>query len=290
MWRKGMIPYAMKAFVFILFSFFVAVLAILDRHYFKASGSFCLNRCTPKWERIESTPTKPPPNLRHILNQTFTYLDKGEQSFVFESKDKQWVIKLPRLPRYAKRVSFRRKKRSLSHLQTLVANFKYAYEDLPEATQVIYAHLEQTDFFRQTITLLDPLGVPHHASADDTPFLIQRKGRIFSSYFTTLSNIEKKKELILKTLQLFDTLYDRGFSDTDQNYATNFGVYDEAPFLLDFGHLIKKPIALSKSDFLFENTRRITEYFESNEELLSFYKNSLRSFHHSSTIEISIVR
>ena len=140
-----------KFFILLLLIFFFG-LARLDRLFFKQNASFCLYYIQPKWSVCPKLVTKKHMGIETIVDQPFTYLTKGKQSFVFVSQDQKWVLKLPRLPRYARNWYVRGKKSSIADLQKMFDNFKSAYEELEGQTGVVYAHLQPTKFLNQKIS------------------------------------------------------------------------------------------------------------------------------------------
>src|SRR3954462_2689164 len=81
---------------------FTILLTKIDRWCAKASHQFCLHF-------IDGPPTTNPawkteaPYPESVLDQPFFYLDKGAQSFVFESADQQSVIKFYKFPAHLRR-------------------------------------------------------------------------------------------------------------------------------------------------------------------------------------------
>src|SRR5690554_6553916 len=63
-------------------------------------------------------------SLLPIFKQKFTYLDRGAQSYVFESADRNYVVKLLRFDR----------KRELGKVWQIFEAFRIAYEELSEET------------------------------------------------------------------------------------------------------------------------------------------------------------
>ncbi len=260
-------------YVLIPFLFAFLAFARLDRLFFKANASFCPKHVIPNWSRCPQYTTPSSPQVDEILNQQFTYLTKGKQSFVFVSEDQKWVIKLVRLPRYAMRYSRKGSVSSISFLSKTLEGCKWAYEALSEETGVVYAHLGPTDDLHCSINLIDQLGRKYSFSADSIPFVVQKFGKPFFPVFDAEKN---PTELIEKTVQLFSSLYDKGFIDRDSILDKNFGVIDTAPFIIDIGQLEKIDTLPPRSEYLLEMTHSLgVKLLRESPQLYSYYKNLL---------------
>ena len=256
--------------------FLVAVFAKLDRYFFKENAYFCPSCIHPRWGRCPQFETKEREGIEQILDQPFHYFSQGKQSFVFASQDGKWVIKFVRLPRYVKLANLKGKKSSLPFLEATLKSFKFCYEELFEETGIIYAHARPTTLFDQQIELTDHLGAPHSFNLDQLPFVVQHRGEDF---FTTLESLSKEnaKTLIRKTIDLFSTLYDKGFIDRDPILDKNFGVREGQPFILDVGQLERIDTPMTKKQYLEEMTISMHTYLSQHApDLFVFYKNFLQ--------------
>ncbi len=246
-----------------------ALFVRLDRYFFKTNDSFCPKFISPIWSRcpqIETQSTLDP----KILDQPFVYLTKGEQSFIFLSADRKWILKFPRLPRSV-RSTFRKKGVS-KKFETFLKNGNLVCEELGNETGLVYAHLKPSDEFGE-ISLWDRYGHEHVLPLDTLPFFVQKYGE---EYFSAFAKSEDPKSLIRKTVDLFNSLYEKGFIDRDPILDKNFGVIDGNPFIIDTGQLEKCEDLPSREEYL-KLMMGSLEGFLSRESppLHEFYKNCL---------------
>lgn len=256
--------------------FLLAVLGFLDRFFYKQNEMFCLNGVLPRWSRCPQLETAGDLSYAQILDQPFTYLAQGKQSFVFKSEDEKWVIKLFRLPRYVKVGSLKGKKASLAGLEKMFESFQLSCEALRQETGVVYAHLRPTTSLRKKIELIDPYLHHYRIDLDTLPFVIQPVG---DDFFTVLRGLDEKgaKDLIRKTVLLFSSLFDKGVVDQDPIFDKNFGVYEGEPFIMDVGQLEPLSERLSRHDYLLQMTNSLDIYLrEHAPHLYGFYKNLLQ--------------
>jgi len=260
-----------------VFLLFCLVLGRLDRYFFKKNGSFCPSFVLPNWSRCPQFDTKHNESVRSILNQPFSYLTKGVQSFVFLSADQRWIIKFIRLPRYVKRRSWKGKSSNLVNLQRTLKSFQTASSFLEKETGVIYSHLQPTTVWNQTLHLIDRYHREHFLAIDDLLFAIQQYGNPFFSIFNTLE-MEEAKILITKTIDLFLTLYEKGFIDRDPILERNFGIYEKEPFIIDIGQLEFCGDLPSRKQYIKEMTHSLHVHLsQGSPELLAHYFQILQN-------------
>ncbi len=156
-------------------------------------------------------------NNSPVLNQSFTYLSKGRQTYVFESQDHRYVLKLIRYHKYRfpfwsslvgyfnpRLVSpqFNSKRKKIN----IVANsYKLALSELKNSTQLEYVHLNKTNFLNKKITVFDKMGAKHVIDLDEVGFLIQKKS---NSLEKTLISLIKKNERE-KVHKIIDSFFER---------------------------------------------------------------------------------
>ncbi len=119
------------------------------------------------------------------LNQEFYYYKRGAQSFVFLSKDGNYVLKVfnNRLKRQRLILHYLpfsyEKKRALEHrLETTFSSYRIAATSLSKETGVLFAHLSFDPKIDLQITLVDRLGIRHSLASTRSGFLLQRKSEL----------------------------------------------------------------------------------------------------------------
>jgi hypothetical protein len=192
--------------------------------------------------------------IKNILNQTFTYLDKGSQTYVFLSEDKKYVIKFIRYSRY--RIPFwmnhipynttYRTSRMLhknKRYKDSIFSYQLADKYLRKETLIVYSHLNKTKNLNQKLTLKDKLGRGFIIDLDNFGFIIQKKVTPLIDYL-----LEQKKEnklnvsrkIVRSFLQMINDCYDKGIEIKDYNCIKNAGFFEGKVINLDLGSFYKK--------------------------------------------------
>ncbi len=197
-----------------------------------------------------------------IFDQKFKYLAKGCQTYVFESEDKNYVIKFIRYHRYSmpfwmdvfnffdiyknKRLKYKTKL-----LNDSLNSYKVAHKYLKNETVVLYVHLNKTNHINKKLQIVDRLKNKYLIDLDTTGFLVQKKVKSFSEILN--KNKNNKEELIKLTnsfLQTTKSIYLKGYNNDDYNCIKNAGVVDEKVIHSDTGSFLEKNL---KEKQAFEN-------------------------------------
>lgn len=203
---------------------------------------------SPDWE-VVNLPSK---QLEPILSQTFTYIGKGSQSYVFESEDHRYILKTFRLnrlrlpkyltciqdPPFLTKLIDQKSDVKKNKQKALFASCKLAFEQLREESGLIYLHLNPGVELNCTLTLLDPLKRPITLSADSLSFLIQKKAEPTLFYLDRLIKQGKKEEAkasIDAIIALINKRQAKGIKDLDLAPKKNMGFLDGEPLFLDVG-------------------------------------------------------
>lgn len=234
------------------------------RLWFSKTDGFRLSHITstldpdPRWE-IRDLTVQEQVELESALSQSYRYLDKGCQSYVFESEDGKYILKflkyqrfrpqfyfywftfLPEFKKYLDlKVAVKEQK-----LERLFNSFVIAFDHLPEETGLIYVHLNKTDHLNRSITIKDYAGHEHLLDMDKMEFLIQKKGEMLSSTIDRMmaeGKMEEVKEILSGLFQMIVSEYHRGISDNDPALMQNTGVIEGRPFQLDVGRFVLDPV------------------------------------------------
>ena len=194
----------------------------------------------------------PDPHLLEILDQPFSYLAKGAQSYVFSSADDRYVIKFFRIyhltpPAWLVHLkwplffqSYRLKKilQKQEELEKDFASYKIAYDHMKEETGILYLHLNKTDFLHKQLTFYDKIGIKHVVNLDEMEFLIQKKAELVYPSLSDMVKtygIAKAKTALENLVVLLCTRASKGIKDKDPDLNTNFGFIDDHPLQIDVG-------------------------------------------------------
>lgn len=191
------------------------------------------------------------------LSQSYHYLGKGCQSYVFLSEDGSFVIKffkyqrftpqkwldyfsfIPTIEQYRLR-KIEEKKRKLENIFT---SWKLAFDELQPETGLVYVHLNKTTNLNKNLTIFDKMGIQHVLPIDHYEFLIQKRASMLTDHLS--EKMESGQIDLAKGLldQLFSTLlseYRRGLGDNDHALMQNTGVLEGMPIHIDVGQFVKK--------------------------------------------------
>ena len=240
--------------------------------------------------------TNPPPEeIGSLLDQNFYYMGKGSQCFVFESEDKQSVLKFFRLNRYrvpkiTQLLSFpaflhsiqqEKQERKQYKLDALFHSCKIAFEELHEESGLLYLHLNKTSHINKKITLYDRLKRTYTINSDEYAFLIQKRGEQDYPYLTHLLEKGKKKEAQEALSHLASILSNRlrkGIADHDPVIQKNSGFRGNKALFLDVGEFAHEPCADPKQE-LWHMTEELRSWLNLHDaDLASDFENQLTLF------------
>lgn len=209
------------------------------------------------------------PQIEQILNQKFNWLDHGHQVFVFESEDKNYVLKifkfkklrptwfdslLQHIPFMHSYAEYRHEKR-LRRLDRLFKGYNVAFKYDKEHTGILYVHLLPSHHLHKKIIVQDRLGFSHKIHLDKIIFAIQERAKKTKDVLIDLldkGEISKAKERIGHLLEMYKSEYAKGIIDLDHNIIYNTGFIGDRPMRLDVGRLTiderMKEVEYSKSD------------------------------------------
>lgn len=245
---------------FILLSLLVAIPFVFYSLYEDFTGNFNLSniRLEKTLFQPKSYPTdlneKKIETIKKILDQKFTFLGKGNQTYAFLSEDSNYVLKffklghlknngfLDYLPktdwttRYLDKKTLSQQKRFFK----VFDGYDIAYREDPENSALIFIHLNSTNHLNQKVHVQDRLFMTHEIDLDSVVFIIQEKviptKKILSSLFDK-KDIKGVKEKIHALFQLYISQYEKGLYDMDHNLIHNTGFKGNKPIRFDVGKL-----------------------------------------------------
>lgn len=182
--------------------------------------------------------------LKNLLDQPFKYLDRGRQSYVFESQDGQYVLKFFDLKRYQpgwltlfSASSERRMERKKTRL---FKGYQIAYEHDRDHAVIVFQQLVPNPTLNLNALLIDRFGFNHDVDLATVPFIIQEKGvatRQVISELLSQDDLEGAKWHLRRLLDMYYDEYTRGLYDRDHNFMYNTGFIGDKPIRLDVGRL-----------------------------------------------------
>lgn len=237
-----------------LFKFALGIVAIwaVARFCHHETAGFKMSKIN---NNLEYAPIVPVPavEVNEILKQRFTYLGRGFQAFVFESEDKQYVLKLF-TNAYQRRLfwiglcpplKWKTEKQEVWREKLLKGfhSYQLAFDEFQEESGLLYIHLNSTSHLNK-ITIVDKLHIAHELDANALGFLIQKKATLVYPYLSELiakGEEQEAKKAIHSLVNFFVERAKKGIGDSDPLIRTNFGFIGEKPMQVDVGPLYKDP-------------------------------------------------
>jgi hypothetical protein len=234
-----------KTYVKLLLAAFL--LCAIERFCHSQTEGFSVHRITSA--RTTKATWAPPAlkegekeSLAAILNQPFTYLGKGAQSFAFASADGRYVLKLLRQERlrptpFALKEAQRRKK--ASKRGRIIESCQLAFEEMKEETGLLYIHLNSAKTSPlPCATIIDKLGIRHQLDLSQSEFILQERAELVYPTLERLireDKIQEAKKALDELIALILKRQSRGIFDKDPDFKSNFGFTTKGAIQLDFG-------------------------------------------------------
>lgn len=196
--------------------------------------------------------------LTHILKQPFYYVGKGAQSYVFISRDKNYVIKffkfkhlkpnktVEMLPDWTFLEEYKEKRvaRKKRLIDSVFSGYKLAFDVHKEESGILYLHLNRTENQMQTVTLYDKIGRKYDLDLDPIVFVLQETAKTTRTIMNdalSKGDVELAKKRISQIFDLYLSEYEKGIYDRDHGVLHNTGFVGEKPIHLDVGKLTDEP-------------------------------------------------
>jgi len=220
-------------------------------------------------------------HLHKLFSQKFYYLGAGGQCYAFVSQDNETVLKffkfhmrtpsyqalLPFLPRFLKTNIMRKNDRASKRLLRDFNSYKLAYEELKEETALLYIHLNKSSFLKQSVIIVDKLGIEHRIDLDDKEFIVQKKMELVHprlQFLMQSNKLEEAKQAIDSLLEVVVARCKKGIFDEDARLHRNFGFIGPNAAILDVGRFRRD-----------ENRRKKEVYLQDIDEITFRFRNWL---------------
>lgn len=239
----------MKHWIFVLsllilgcFALFFAISKRSD--CFSPSFVTCEKNSLPL--EIIQEPLTPNDQVTKILQQPFTFLGSGNQSYAFLSQDGKYVLKLMKIYQT---------QNEPQKLKRLINGFQVAYQYDQKHTGILYIHLKPTHFSDFSVNLTDKAGRKHKLDLNPLLFALQLKAVPTNQIITKhLKNgeIQAARVKLEAILTMMQEEHQMGVLDKDHNIWHNTGFIGDKPIRIDVGKLelspeMKKP-EISKNE------------------------------------------
>jgi len=176
--------------------------------------------------------------LKRLLTQEFTYLDKGNQTYVFESADGKYVIKLFNFD------TLKNHPKKDWKMDRLFLGYRNAFLYDRDHTGLIVYHLPGFGGDLPKLTLRSGWGFSQTVDPNSLVFVVQQKARVTRTVFLELlkkHDLQALEARIDALIVLYLSEYRRGLIDQDRNLIHNTGFVGTIPLRLDVGKLQHDP-------------------------------------------------
>lgn len=246
----------------------IAVCFISARIYFALTDDFRVGNITyevPYKSFLEIDPEdKISENeLNSILDQPYSYIGKGAQSYVFGSADDKYVIKFFKfkhlkpsifwewmpsigpLKTYKDKLAARKQRKLLGVFRA----HKLAYDVDRAQSGLVFIQLNISQNPRRSVTVINKMGMKVDIDLEHIPFILQKKGVTLRSALTELLDkydLDTVEKRVGQIFEMYANEYAMGIYDHDHGVMRNTGFIDDKPLHLDVGKLAKKSSMLQK--------------------------------------------
>lgn len=195
---------------------------------------------------------------RSVLDQPFSYLDKGRQFYAFVSQDGKYILKFIKCQRFneydipfIKEMRRERIKEKQARLTALFQSSALSLELLSDLTGVIFTHLEKRAAIEENITIIDRIGIRHVVAIDEVPFVLQYRAQKIVPTFEALYQEKNTPEIYRRIDQLIDLFMTRArrkVIDIDDGIflRDNIGFLEDKAIFIDIGTFVRSEKSLTK--------------------------------------------
>jgi len=195
-------------------------------------------------------PSKNFSEITNILAQDFHYLTRGRECFIFESKDKKYVLKFFDSSRYYTKYYFpsvslpkflddyrsKHYNRRRTKLNFNLSSSQLAYLNLKEDAALVYVQLNTSDIFPQKVKVKSKYGKTFSIDLNNVFFILQKKCQIFYKILESSNDEEYKNSLIFSFLEMVDRRTRKLIIDDDiGKKRRNWGIYNNEAVTIDIG-------------------------------------------------------
>ena len=245
------------------FFFLVLFCLVLGRGWYWATDGFRVSRI----QGFDGTIGRERPfseEAEKALSQRYNYLGRGRQCFAFESEDGKYVIKLPRLDRYRKRILFeacpfglfkaaidRRMNSNSERKRKLFESFELSADELREETAIVGMYIAPGS--GKQIEIVDRLNRSYQLPLEKTGFILQRKLRLFKDLFHDAISKKDMGEInwiLDRLLEVVVRVADKGILSKDGSFLKNFGFDETSCFEIDVGSFYRAQDEKGKKAFV----------------------------------------
>lgn len=220
--------------------------------------------------------TDPGDYPEEIFKQSYHYLGKGSQSTVFESEDRQYVIKFFRRsrltahiwsigPTFMQEIYQAKQREKQKERWNLFSSCYLAFTELKAECGLIYLHLNKSHKL-PTLLLYDRLQRPHFVNLNQVAFYIQKRAEPLMQRISHAPAKETMREIAL----LLKKRMDRGIDDHDPVLQKNTGFIGNQAIFIDIGSFYPNPATKENQyESVYKMTRKLARLLNEKKPDLS---------------------
>ncbi len=225
-------------------------------------------------------------DLYKLFEEGFTFLGKGQQCFVFLSKDKQYALKFIRLDKFQQKPWFytrlswgkalaQKRKKALEKIKESLLLVR---EEMVEEQEVACIHFGKTHNFPTQTFLIDSLGREKRIFLNNTYFVLQKKAELLADILPKASK-EQIREISVALLDAVIQRAQKKIRNKNRHSLHNMGFFKGKALEIDLAEFFKRPQA--DASFLYKETSKsLREYEtflqENHPEEYQFFQDRLR--------------
>lgn len=238
----------------------ILLLTVCVRFYFRITDDFRIANITypipyhPEWE-VPPLSQAEKESLDAILNQKFSYIGKGAQSYAFGSDDGNYVLKFFKfkhlkpslfvdyLPPIGPLDSYKTTQiaRKARKLESVFVGYRLGYAVHKNESGLIYLQLNPNQgHMNKNVIVRDKLGFERSIDLDSVVFILQEKAKTTRTVVNELlqkGDMQGVKARIGQIFNLYVLEYSKGIYDRDHGVMHNTGFVNDKPIHLDIGKL-----------------------------------------------------
>jgi len=261
---------------------FVVAFNTIEHFCHKKTDGFSISRI-----QFHNETTRDSEVIPHtVFQQSFHYLDSGNQCFVFTSADGHYVLKffkyvdhsppafLTKIPLLNNFKPLRQKRIDHVHWKRErdFQAYAIAFDQFREESGLLDLHLKPTTNY-PSIILYDKLNIRHHLDLNTTPFVLQKRATpVYTKFqqWIEQNQIDKLQQGIKELIHLCALRISKNISDDDVHFYSNFGFTGDTAIQIDPGHFALSqtepeelaPLSIELKEWLTKHYPTLVSYVE----------------------------
>ncbi len=203
-----------------------------------------------------------------ILSQSYTYLARGAQCFVFESQDGLYVLKIFQKNRHLFSHHISDPKKEREKIDFVLGGCAIAFTQARRETALVHLHLNQTVNELPFVSIRDSIGRPFSLDLNRYWFTIQKRVRPLEDVFFEAEKSGRLSTYLRSCFSLFQRRAAKGIWNSEVCVGQNIGFLGDEAIEIDFGRY------MFRSEFFHPHAQRM-ELLRCTNQLRTFIERNL---------------